>query len=221
MICKTTAEMKEMDRVAIQERRIPSLQLMDTAAGHVAASVKAWLTRTGRKGQVLIFCGPGNNGGDGFSSDWQLLQKGIAVKVCFVGSIERMTADARTEQAKFLEAGGVVEEYADTALPGETSCIVDALFGVGLDRPVSGMFFRAIESINDARQQGIPVIACDIPSGIEGNTGAVLGIAVQADETVTFSCAKPGLLQGEGRHCAGKLTIADIGIPKDLLNNDT
>ena len=83
------------------------------------------------------------------------------------------------------------------------------------------MFFRAIESINDARQQGIPVIACDIPSGIEGNTGAVLGIAVQADETVTFSCAKPGLLQGEGRHCAGKLMIADIGIPKDLLNNDT
>ena len=70
-------------------------------------------------------------------------------------------------------------------------------------------------------KQGIPVIACDIPSGIEGNTGAVLGIAVQADETVTFSCAKPGLLQGEGRHCAGKLTIADIGIPKDLLNNDT
>ena len=221
MTCKTTIQMKEIDRIAIQERGIPSLQLMDTAAAHITDAVQRQLAKSRHHGSVLIFCGPGNNGGDGFSCAWQLLEKGIAVKVCFVGSIERMTADARTEQAKFLEAGGVVEEYTDTALPGQTGCIVDALFGVGFDRPVSGMFFRAIESINDARQQGIPVIACDIPSGIEGNTGAVLGIAVQADETVTFSCAKPGLLQGEGRHCAGKLTIADIGIPKDLLNNDT
>lgn len=219
MICKTTAEMKEMDRVAIQERGIPSLQLMDTAAGHVAASVKAWLTRTGRKGQVLVFCGPGNNGGDGFSCAWQLLEKNIPAKVWFVGNPEKMTADAWAEQAKLQKAGGVVEAYTGSALPGETGCIVDALFGVGLDRPVGGMFFRAIEAINAAHQQGVPVVACDIPSGIEGNTGAVLGIAVQADETVTFSCAKPGLLAGEGRQAAGLLTVCDIGIPRDLLES--
>ena len=86
-----------------------------------------------------------------------------------------------------------------------------------LDRPVGGIFFRAIEAINAAHQQGTPVVACDISSGIEGNTGAVLGIAVQADETVTFSCAKPGLLQGEGKHCTGRLTVGDIGIPEELL----
>lgn len=219
MICKTTAEMKEMDRVAIQERRIPSLQLMDTAAGHVAASVKAWLTRTGRKGQVLIFCGPGNNGGDGFSCAWQLLKQGVPARVCFVGKAEKMTADARTEQEKLLSLGGAVVPYAGEPIPEDAGCLVDALFGVGLDRNVGGMFARAIAAINQAREAGVPVVACDIPSGIEGNTGAVLGIAVQADETVTFSCAKPGLLAGEGRQAAGLLTVCDIGIPRDLLES--
>lgn len=217
MICKTTAQMKEIDRIAIQERGIPSLQLMDAAAAHVTAAVQRQLAQSGRSGPVLIFCGPGNNGGDGFSCAWQLLEKNIPAKVWFVGNPEKMTADARTEQAKLQKAGGVVEAYTGAALPGETGCIVDALFGVGLDRPVGGMFFRAIEAINAAHQQGVRVVACDIPSGIEGNTGAVLGIAVQADETVTFSCAKPGLLQGEGKHCTGMLTVGDIGIPEELL----
>lgn len=119
MTCKTTIQMKEIDRIAIQERGIPSLQLMDTAAAHITDAVQRQLAKSRHHGSVLIFCGPGNNGGDGFSCAWQLLEKGIAVKVCFVGSIERMTADARTEQAKFLEAGGVVEEYTDTALPAK------------------------------------------------------------------------------------------------------
>lgn len=217
MICKTTAEMKEMDRIAIQERGIPSLQLMDTAAGQVAAAVEAWLTRTGRKGPVLIFCGPGNNGGDGFSCAWQLLERGITARVCFVGKAEKMTADARAEQDKLLSKGGTVMPYTGEAVAEDAGCLVDALFGVGLDRDVGGMFARAIAAINQAREAGVPVVACDIPSGIDGNTGAVLGIAVQADETVTFSCAKPGLLSGAGKQYSGKLTVCDIGIPRDLL----
>ena len=217
MICKTTAEMKEMDRIAIQERRISSLLLMETAAGHVADAVEAWRRRTARKGPVLIFCGPGNNGGDGFACAWMLLKKGIPATVCFVGKEEKMTSDSQAERDKFLALGGVVEPYTGEEIPQDTGCLVDALFGVGLDRAVAGMFACAVSAINAAHSAGISVVACDIPSGIDGNTGEVLGIAVSADETVTFSCAKPGLLTGHGARHAGKLTICDIGIPADLL----
>lgn len=218
MICKTPAEMKEIDRIAIQKRGISSLQLMETAAGHVAAAVETWLARTGRKRFVLIFCGPGNNGGDGFACAWMLLEKGISTKVCFVGKPEKMTADSRAEQDKFLALGGVVELYGGEVIPQDAGCLVDALFGVGLDRAVGGMFARAVSAINTAHDNGIPVVACDIPSGIDGNTGEVLGVAVSADETVTFSCAKPGLLTSAGRQHVGSLTVCGIGIPSDLLD---
>lgn len=217
MICKTTAEMKEMDRIAIQERGIPSLQLMETAARHLAAAVEVRLEQRGRKGPVLIFCGPGNNGGDGFACAWMLLEKGISTQVCLVGDPAKMTDDARAEKARFAALGGTVIPYGGEPVSGDVGCLVDALFGVGLDRTVGGMFARAISAINKAHALGSPVIACDIPSGIEGNTGEILGIAVQADETVTFSCAKPGLLTGEGKRHTGKLTVCDIGIPRDLL----
>lgn len=217
MIVKTTREMKEMDRIAIQERGIPSLQLMETAAGHVTKAVLSRRAEAGRSGPVLVFCGPGNNGGDGFACAWQLLEKGVQARVCFVGNTEKMTADARAEQKKLLALGGTVTPYDGSSIDPGTSCIVDALFGVGLDRPVGGAFAQAIAAINAAHAAGDPVVACDIPSGIHGDTGDVLGIAVQADETVTFSCAKPGLLTGQGKLYAGQLTIAGIGIPEDLL----
>lgn len=218
MICKTTAEMKEIDRIAIQKRGISSLQLMETAAGHVAAAAEAWLTRTGREKSVLVFCGPGNNGGDGFACAWMLLEKGVSAKVWFVGKPEKMTADSRAERDKFLALGGGVEFYDGEAIPQDAGCLVDALFGVGLDRAVGGLFACAISAINTAHDQGIPVVACDIPSGIDGNTGEVLGVAVTADETVTFSCAKPGLLTSAGRQHVGKLAVCGIGIPSDLLD---
>lgn len=219
MICKTTSEMKEMDRIAIQERGIPSLQLMETAARHLAAAVEDWLKQRECKGPALIFCGPGNNGGDGFACAWMLLEEGIPAQVCFVGNPTKMTADARAEQARFLALCGAVISYEGEAISGDTGCLVDALFGVGLDRAVGGMFAQAISAINKAHALGIPVVACDIPSGIDGNTGEILGIAVQADETVTFSCAKPGLLTGDGKQHVGKLTVCDIGIPRDLLES--
>lgn len=217
MIVKTTREMKEMDRIAIQERGIPSLQLMETAAGHVTRAVLSRRAEAGRSGPVLVFCGPGNNGGDGFACAWQLLERGVQARVCFVGNPEKMTADARAEQKKLLALGGTVMPYDGSFIDPVTTCIVDALFGVGLDRPVGGAFAQAIAAINAAHAAGVPVVACDIPSGIHGDTGDVLGIAVQADETVTFSCAKPGLLTGQGKLYAGQLTIAGIGIPEDLL----
>ncbi len=217
MFCKTTAQMKEMDRIAIRRRGIPSLLLMETAAGHLAAAVCARLARAGRRGEVLVFCGPGNNGGDGFSCAWQLLQRGVPARVCFVGRAEKLTPDAGAERKKFLDMGGAVTPYTGGEAAHDAACIVDALFGVGLDRPVGGAFAGAIADINRAHEAGVPVVACDIPSGIDGDSGAVLGAAVQADETVTFSCAKPGLLTGAGQRCAGAVTVADIGIPRDLL----
>ena len=210
----TTTQMKEIDRIAIQERGIPSLTLMERAASAVTAAVLAQLAGDPAP-RVTVLCGPGNNGGDGLACARQLLQQGVAVRTLLVGNADKMTDDARAMAARLRQAGGTVEPWP-AAAPGweNCSCLVDALFGVGLGREVGGDFRAAIEAANAA---GCPIVSCDIPSGLHGDTGAVLGAAVRAAQTVTFSCAKPGLVRGEGPACTGRLTVADIGIPADLL----
>ena len=211
MIVKTTAEMKALDRSAIEGRGIPSLQLMETAAHHVTDAVLA--ERADKTLPVLVFCGPGNNGGDGFACARQLLEAETSAKVCFVGDASKMTPDAKEECRRFTAAGGLVLPFCDFAAE-PCSCAVDALFGVGLAREVRGAFAEAVRVINGLNA---PVIACDIPSGINGDTGEVMGTAVKAKKTVTFTCAKPGLLAGDGAVYAGELVIADIGIPQELI----
>jgi hydroxyethylthiazole kinase-like uncharacterized protein yjeF len=195
----TPAEMAEADRRTIAAGT-PGIELMERAGRAVADQVAA--ISPGRR--VAVICGPGNNGGDGFVAARLLRERGFDVRVSLLGSRELLTGDA----AKAVErwSGGIESPAAALA---NVDVIVDALFGGGLARDLDGEARAAVETINSS---GKPVIAVDLPSGIDGRTGKIRGAAVQATETVTFCRRKPGHLLSPGRDYCGSVTVADIGI---------
>ncbi len=268
----TAAQMKELDRRAIEERGIPSLELMDRAAQGLAVHVREIVDKERSKcvalssavifarsksdekptaeekrqmkelekivtsknrdktPRVAIFCGPGNNGGDGIAA--ALYLGGYHVRVFLVGDRVKMTPDARAMEERLAASGGVLEDFTIDMTSQESladtlsfeqqkittwlstcDCMVDALFGIGLTRPAEGPFLTAIRLMNG---RSCPVVACDIPSGVHADTGEVLGEAVRAKATITFTRPKPGLYMGEGGACAGEVRVMDIGIPRDL-----
>lgn len=202
------------DRWAIGKCGIPSVVLMENAGRAVAEEVLRSIKGKPRA-QVSVVCGAGNNGGDGFVAARHLLNKGVAVTVFFIGSPDNLKQDAAVNYKilrKFnchLRQIRRVDKVFSTALK-RFSVIVDAVFGVGLNRPVNEPFQSVIEAINAG---GAKIVAVDIPSGLDGDTGEIMGACVKADVTVTFSCAKKGMFLGQGpKHC-GKIVVADIGIP--------
>ncbi len=207
--------MKAADRTAIQERGIPSLGLMETAAGHVA---RAAVELAGEGRTAAVFCGPGNNGGDGIAAARILMDMGFSVRCFLVGSREKMTGDALVMEERLEAAGGALEDFVPEGEAAqaarEAAVLVDAVFGIGLHRPLEGDARAAAELMNGARR---PVVAVDIPSGVSADNGAVLGEAVRAARTVTFSMAKPGHFLEPGCVYRGALAVEDIGIPKDIL----
>lgn len=216
----TTAQMKELDRTAIEDHQIPSLDLMEHAAGAIAEKVLQLTQKNEGDRRITVFCGPGNNGGDGVAAARLLMQRGCGVRVYLVGDRRKMTKDSLAMEQKLILAGGKLEDYVpDSSGQQEwirsSACLVDALFGVGLKRPITGDFLSAVRRMNDAP---CPVVSCDIPSGIDGDTGSILGEAVRADCTVTFTCSKYGLEQGDGKEYAGTVEAASIGIPEELVS---
>ena len=217
------AQMKELDRTAIEEWGIPSLELMERAAqAATEEAVKLLYDEAAaprKRFSTAVFYGPGNNGGDGVAMARLLLEKGFFVKAYLVGNREKMTPDELAMEEKLIAAGGRLIDFTPDAaeekafVEGCDLC-VDALFGVGLCREVGGDFAQAIRWMNEAP---CPVASCDIPSGVSADTGDILGTAVRADLTVTFTCAKPGLYLGEGGPCAGRVVAADIGVPAELV----
>ena len=159
---------------------------------------------------VAVLCGPGNNGGDGFVAARHLVERGYAVRLGFNGDPSRLPQDAAA-MAK-LWAGAVEPLHRD--LMAKAEVVVDALFGAGLARPIEGDLAGLIEAVN---RSGLPVIAVDVPSGVDGTTGAVKGVAIEAAATVTFFRLKPGHLLLPGRDLCGETRIADIGIPDSVL----
>lgn len=215
----TTAQMKELDRVAIEEWKIPSLDLMERAAEAVAKKILQITEQTAGNRKITIFCGPGNNGGDGIAAARLLMKAGCEVRVYLVGDRAKMTPDSLAMEQNLLLAGGKLEDYMlDGSIQQEwiqsSSCLIDALFGVGLKRPITGDFLSAVRQMNHT---DCPVVSCDIPSGIDGDTGNVLGEAVRADYTITFTCSKYGLEQGDGKTYAGTVEVVSIGIPEELI----
>ena len=202
----TIAEMTAADAAAIAAG-VPGSQLMENAGAAVARATTARFAPR----PALVLCGPGNNGGDGFVAARHLAGRGWPVEVALLGSRERLRGDA----AKAAEAWHGAVLPLDPALVAGAQLVVDGLFGAGLTRPLEGLARDAIEAVARAN---IPVVAIDIPSGVHGDSGAVLGAAARATLTVTFHRAKPGHFLLPGRDYVGELVVADIGIPEHAMD---
>jgi ADP-dependent NAD(P)H-hydrate dehydratase / NAD(P)H-hydrate epimerase len=201
----TTAEMAEADRLAIAAG-VAGIVLMENAGRAVADSVAA---RHPGGTRVTVVAGPGNNGGDGFVAARLLAERGYRVRLLLTGDRQRLKGDAALAAQRW--SGPCVTATPAAVMPAEV--VVDALFGAGLDRPVEGVARAMIEAMNTA-----PCVhAVDLPSGINGTTGAVMGLAVKATETMTFFRRKPGHVLLPGRLHCGAIGVADIGIPSDVL----
>lgn len=202
----TTHQMAAADRLAI-EGGVPSIELMENAGRGVADAVTAMIPA---KARVLVLCGPGNNGGDGFVAARLLEDAGCSVTVALLGEKGALRGDAAEMAGRY--GGRVIPLEEAPAAPADV--VVDALFGAGLSRPVTDTAADALEA---AAARGVPLIAVDVPSGVDGTTGAVNGPAVQAASTVTFFRKKPGHLLYPGRGLCGEVRLIDIGIPDDVL----
>jgi hydroxyethylthiazole kinase-like uncharacterized protein yjeF len=201
----TTAEMERADRLAIAAGT-PGFSLMLSAGQAIAAAAMDLV----EEGPILVIAGPGNNGGDGFVAAAELAARGRDVSVILLCERDALQGDAASAARGWKYP---MLPFNPQAI-GKPALIIDALFGAGLDRPVKGEPFDMIEAIN---ANGAPVLAVDLPSGINGTTGAVMGTAVRAVETVTFFRRKPAHLLLPGRQHCGRVRIADIGIDASVL----
>ena len=195
-----------MDRAAIDGHGIPGYELMCRAGeACLSASRKGWPAAKA----WLVLCGAGNNAGDGYVVARLARAAGLDVRVVALCAPDQLRGDAARAWQDFRDAGGTTVDYAASVF-AERELLVDALLGTGLDREVTGSFRDAIESINGA---GRPVVAVDIPSGLDADRGEPLGVAVRADLTVTFVGRKTGLYLGAGPDHAGRVVFDDLGIP--------
>ncbi len=216
----TAAQMRELDGQAIRERGIPSIDLMERAAKAVAQAALALLPERPGRCRAAVLCGSGNNGGDGIGAARYLFLAGVQVRVFLVGRYEKLTPDALEETRRLSECGVELEpfdpEQADQRawVRGSHVC-VDAIFGVGMSREVAegSVFAAAIDLLNDC---AAPVVSADIASGVAADTGRILGRAVNAEKTITFTLPKVGHFVGDGALRSGSVETADIGIPPDL-----
>jgi ADP-dependent NAD(P)H-hydrate dehydratase / NAD(P)H-hydrate epimerase len=201
----TTAEMERADRLTIAAGT-PGFALM-LSAGQAVAEAAMDLVE---EGPILVIAGRGNNGGDGFVAAAELAARGREVSVILLCERDSLQGDAASAARGWKFP---VLPFNPHAI-GRPALIIDALFGAGLNRPVKGEPFDMIEAVN---ANGAPVLSVDLPSGINGTSGAVMGTAIRASETVTFFRRKPGHLLLPGRIHCGRVRVADIGIAADVL----
>lgn len=209
----TAEEMRRLDRDAIEGYGIPSLLLMERAGEAVAWAVHRHFPDSRA---VTVLCGKGNNGGDGLVAGRYLVQSGIRCRAFLLGEPSTLSGDPRTQIDLFARHGGEAVSLNEETLPeferavAESDLVIDALFGTGLSKPIEGLAARAIRAVNSS---GRPVLAVDMPSGLDADTGQILGEAVAAVRTITFGLPKRGLYIGAGAERAGIVETAHIGFP--------
>ena len=207
----TREQIREIDRVATEELRIPGIILMENAAIGVAAA--ALELRAGNPGPVAIVCGPGNNGGDGLAAARHLANRGIDVRIhlALPADAYRDGSDAATNLAIVRAMEIPVHEDLEF---GHPALVVDALLGTGLVRDIREPFRTGVLAMNAC---GCPVLAVDLPSGLDANTGEVRGEAVRATVTATMVAPKAGFSRNAGPAHVGRVVVVDIGIPPSLV----
>ena len=216
----TRAAVRDLDRRAIQEYGVPSVVLMENA-GRGAAELLVRLNP--ERQRVLILCGPGNNGGDGFVIARHLQNYGFDVDALLFGKVERLSPDAKVNAAIWQRSAPLWIAAADGQLDadnwriiaGAPGWIVDALFGTGLTRPLGAPFDEVVAAVNAS---GRPVLAVDIPSGLDCDTGESLGPTIRATHTATFVAPKLGFASMNAKPWLGEVHVLDIGAPKKLVD---
>lgn len=206
-------EMKHADQYTMEHFGIPSAVLMERAALKIAELATDYYNNHNISEKVLVVCGTGNNGGDGFAAARLLNQRNIHADVWLVGNKSHMSVECKRQLDIFLAYKGRIY---DTKPHAKYSIIIDALFGVGLNRNVEGDYADALEIMNQMKGYKI---AADIPSGISADNGQILGTAFKADTTVTFGFLKRGVLLNPGIEYAGEIVLDDVGITEHSLNN--
>lgn len=216
----TSEEMQQLDHFVIQDLGLPAETLMERAGLGTAEIIKAQFPRE-KFSQVIVLCGPGNNGGDGFVCARYLWDWGYRVEVLIFRREEDYVGEAKLNLSilRKLEIPittiGNLEELREFFRFNPPDIVVDALFGTGLKRPLTGLYEEVVSFLNDYRNanNSMKIVSIDIPSGISGNTGQILGVAVRADITVTFECLKPAHLFYPGKERCGLVKVIPIGYP--------
>lgn len=206
----TREEMREIDRRAIEEYGVPVDTLMENAGRAVADAVQE---RTSPACPIVAVCGRGNNGGDGFVAARHLLDRGYEVEVFALD----LPPDASSAPGRAWEKVKGRLEQVQRFKARPMAVLIDALLGTGLSRPVEGRERKLIAEMNAFDPRWFPIVAVDLPSGLDANTGRPLGVAVKASVTVTLGLPKVGFSRPEARKYLGEVVVADIGFPPELL----
>ncbi|MSP38137.1 MAG: NAD(P)H-hydrate dehydratase [Deltaproteobacteria bacterium] len=221
MLVVTAEQMRELDRRTIEQYGVASLTLMERAGEAIAQALLERFSRNAKKG-VLIVAGKGNNGGDGFVVARLLKKKRIPCEVVLLARQAELSSDAKHNLAAFKKLKGKVSEIAGDDLGllsqrlSKNALIVDAILGTGMKNDVRGLFAEAITLLNAS---GLPIVAVDIPSGLDSDKGTPLGVAIQAELTVALGLAKLGEVIYPGLNFVGELAVADIGIDPRAIDD--
>jgi NAD(P)H-hydrate epimerase len=210
MIRLSREQVRQIDRLAVEQFKIPGIVLMENAA-RAAADVAVDMI-AGKKGPVLILCGGGNNGGDGLAIARHLHNRRLDAKIS-------LTVDPAKYQAEALANWQIIQAMGLSVVPLrenlEPSLIIDAVFGTGLTQTPRDPFPGIVAAVE---RMNVPVLAVDVPSGLDCDTGEPLGTCIRADRTVTFVAEKIGFAEPTAKQFLGQVTVGDIGCPIELIS---
>ncbi|NOX71114.1 MAG: NAD(P)H-hydrate epimerase [Candidatus Micrarchaeota archaeon] len=224
----TAQQMREIDRIAQEEFGIPSFILMENAGRSCAEIVENTIKDRARmhnqnssnRSKIVVVCGKGNNGGDGFVCARHLINRGFEVMIFVIGKSDELKGDAKVNYDILKKMDADIRALAYQSMEffkqelGHAALVVDAIFGTGISREIREPYKTIIENINESQ---CIVVSLDVPSGLDATGGRMLGTCIMANKTVTLAFPKTGLAKGDGPHHAGEIIVADISIPKHIF----